>query len=193
MITWILLISCLLALFFYYKRRELKKNGGNRFVYHLSDKSLDFLFPLIGVTLFYFILAWIFDGTSNNASLQFLIKLETFLSGIKSFLSKIKLGTTQVIIILIVMYALSLLRIPSKLTSKLLPFFKHYRKGFTRAYIAATLLCAFTFFGTQLGVPIAQLKLRIDSDKKGYADLKQQVHDALSAQVPAKLHERALG
>lgn len=193
MITLLFGLGCILTGVLYFKKRELENKGGRTFTYHLVHQSLDFLVPFCIVTFFFLVLSLFVSGQTDSATIRKLIWMENTLEYVKRKASFLKLGPAFSFILLSALFLINLLGIPSIYTEKFYPVFKKYRKVNKKVYVALVILCSFTFFGTQLGQPIAKLRIRInerfEEARKGYGDLSEQVHSAISKEVVGRLYD----
>jgi hypothetical protein len=193
MLTLIFAISCILTIILFLKRRELERKGGKTFTYHFIQQSLDFLIPFCVITFIFLALSLYISGATDSATVRKLIWLENALQYLKDKASFIKLGAIGSFVILFVLFIINLLGIPSIYTERFFPFFKKYNKVIKKIYVALVILCSFTFFGNQLGQPIANLRFRINERsneaRKGYGDLQQEVRSAISKEVVGRLYD----
>lgn len=193
MLTLIFPVSCILTIILYLKRRELERKGGKTFTYHFIQQSLDFLIPFCVITFIFLALSLYVSGATDSATVHKLIWLENALQYLKDKASFLKLGAIGSFVILFALFIINLLGIPSIYTERFFPVFKKYNKVIKKIYVALVLLCSFTFFGNQLGQPIANLRFRINERsneaRKGYGDLQQEVRSAISKEVVGRLYD----
>lgn len=190
MVTLAIVTSFILTIVFRLKKRQLEAKGGKRLTYHFIDKSLEFLVPFTIISSLFFLLSLFVENTSNSTTIQSLVFLEKLISFFKWFVSIFKVGALVAVCLLIIFYLLSLTRIPSKYTGKLLPFFKKYQKVVKTAYMLVIILFSFTFFGTQTGKPEARLRFRINEAQGKYGELQQEVKETIAKEVAKKLIEK---
>jgi hypothetical protein len=189
MVTIAVAASAILTAIFIVKKRQLRARGGSNLTYHFFDKSLDFLIPFTIIGALFLMLSLFVSGTSDE-TIQNLILFERMVGLFKWFASMLKVGALATVVLIIIFYLLSLTRIPSEYTSKLIPFFKKYQKTAKLVSIIAVILFSFTFFGTQTGEPTAKLRFRINEAEGNYGELRQEVEEALSTEVAKKLLEK---
>jgi hypothetical protein len=184
------LISASLAAFCRKRRAAWKAHDDKSPWYFFFDKSVDFLVPLAGVTLFYSLLSLLVAGTSDRTTLGRLETLEGLFDSLKYYLSYVVfkpwiaaliIGALIVFDLLVTFYLK-----PSALASR----YKDYNKWSKRVYMVVVLLCSFTFFGNQIGEQKARLRLRTDKIKTGYRKLREEAEDALHASVQQQLYEK---
>jgi hypothetical protein len=190
MVTLTIVAGALLTVFVLIKKRQLEARGGKRFSYHLFDKSLEFLIPFSIIGLLFLLLSLFVEDASDKTTMGNLMSLEKLIGFFKGFVSRFKVGTLATVGLLTIFYLLNLTRIPSKYTSRLIPFLKKYQKVVKLAYMIVIILFSFTFFGTQAGAPEARLRFRIRENEGKYGELRQEVNEALSQEVAKKLLEK---
>jgi hypothetical protein len=182
--------SIVLTAVFVVKKRQMKARGGKLLAFHFLDKSLDFLIPFTIIGSLFLLLSLFVSGTSDQTTIQRLIFFEKLVGFFKWFVSLFKIEPLVAIGLLIMFYLLSLTRIPSKYTSKLVPFFKKMQKIVKPVYMVFIILFSFTFFGTQAGAPSAKIRFRINEAEGKYGDLRQEVEQSVSREVARKLLEK---
>lgn len=187
------IVGCIIAALFRRRKREIEKSNAKRGArYFFYKNSLDFLVPFICVAFLYLALSIIISSivTSNDAVLQTLIQFEESTSKIKSVFSIFKLNAVEVLIALLALYLLGFLRFFAGKTKSLFRFVDKYQTIVRQIYIFLVLLCSFTFFGTQIGEPTQDLKLRIKTIRDGYADICKEVQEAVSEEVALELYTK---
>jgi hypothetical protein len=184
MIYTILIVTTILTFLLFKLKRAIKGTGKeNTIAYHFCSYTLEFLIPFTAVTLLYSIIPIAVSLTSENVSLQSLIYFEESIAKAKSYLSFLKLSANQVLFIFALIYICGLLRLTAHRARNFLNIFAKYRLVIRRVFIVMALLCSFTFFGTQLGEPAKELRLRIKTIRDGYADIRKELREVLSEQV----------
>jgi hypothetical protein len=182
--------TAVLTVVFLIKKRQLKAKGGRRFVFHFFDKSLEFLIPFTVIGLLFILLSLYVGSASDKTTIGQLMLLEKLIGFFKLFVSFFKVGAWATLLLLIIFYVLSLTRIPSQYTSKLLPYFQKYQKAVKWVYLIVIILFSFTFFGTQAGEPEARLRFRVNEAQGKYGELRQAIKEALSQEAEKKLVEK---
>lgn len=189
---FLFIAACGLTIFVFKKTRSLKEQGRDKEIrYHFLKSSLEFLAPFTFVMFFYVGLLAVVSLAWESISLQSLIWLEEWLTTVHSY-TKLKPSKTVVLGLFLGIYALGLLRIILLEKRK-----KHYAgidtfyKWTKRLYVVFVLLCSFTLFGTQVGEPSNDLRLRIKLTRDGYADVHKQTQEAISEEVAFQLYTRA--
>lgn len=191
MILITVIIAVILTYFFLKKKREIEKKSKKKdILYHFYGYSLEFLIPFLFVALLYSIIPIYIWITSETVSLQALIDLEESLTQLKSRLSIFKLSAIQVFIILLVIYILGILRLPAEKSKKFIRIFAKYRKTTRLVFIVLVLLCSFTLFGTHLGKPTNDLKVRINTIREGYADIFKEVQEDVAEEITYELFQK---
>jgi len=193
MAIYIFAASCLLTYVVIRKVKTLEKDNANkRFAYHFFKSSLDFLIPLNFVLLFYFCLAIFTFFAAEFAGIQFLVQLEAFFAKIKSILSMIKLDAISIVLIMSVIFIIGILFLPSHATRNAFNILNKYQSLTRKLYMVFVLLCSFTLLGSDLGKPYTDLKVRISTIRKGYADLRDDLHETLSENVAMRIYSKSL-
>jgi hypothetical protein len=182
--------SLLLTIIFTLKRRRLEAANAKTFRFNFYDKSLEFLRPFTIIGALYLVVAFFVAGTSDTTTVARLISYEKFLLSVKGFVAALKLGTAAAAILVFAIYLLTLARVPSRYTEKLLPFFKKYKKTVATVYTILVILCAFTFFGSDAGTPAARLRFRITRATEQYGELRREVEQAASKEIAGRLYAR---
>jgi hypothetical protein len=189
MIPTSFIASYILTVIIIMKKRSLKKQGRDKeMLYHLLRSSLEFLVPFNIVLLFYAGLLVFVMQAWEYLSLQSLIRLDAYFTTVRSYVSKLKLSESAVLLAFLMIYALILLRIPFEKRKRLYPVVARFHTWVKRLYTVFVLLCTFTLLGTQLGEPSNNLKLRIKSTRDGYADVRKQTQEAISEEVASKIY-----
>lgn len=186
----IIISASILTFVFWIQKRRLKRKGGKRLAYHFFDKSLEFLVPFTIVGVVFLLISLSISNVTDQTTVGRLLFLERLIGAFRGFVSVFKIGVLPTIGLLIVFYLLSLTRIPSKYTSRLLPYFKKYRKVLKWCYLVTMILWSFTFFGTQAGEPVARLRFRITEAEGKYASLHQEVQATLWQETQKKIIEK---
>jgi len=183
-LTWLLVGS----------RRRLARFGLKRTIkYHLISNSLEFLVPFTCVACFYLMLWVVVIVAPQFASVRQLLELESFLSQLKSKAALFKLTAVQTLLVLVGLFALSLLATRFRQGRGVFRAFDTYKVIARRVYTVAVLLCSFTLFGTQLGQPTSYLVVRIKTIREDYADVCREVESIVSEQTADRLYRKALG
>jgi hypothetical protein len=190
MIALLAALGCILVFAFRRKKRALEEKGGNTFIYHFTVQALDFLTPFAVITISFLLLSLFVSAIAGQATFAFLSGLETSLTKIKGVISVLKITPVIAFCVLFLIFLLNLLGMPSLYTIKFFPVYKKYQKVVKKIYTIVVILCSFTFFGTQLGDPIAKLRFRIESIREGYGDLQKEVGTILSQEVASKLYDQ---
>lgn len=189
-IVWMFLCSVLLTALCVQRKRSWKAYNDKSFRYFFYDKAVDFLVPMTIVTFFYSLVWMLVEGTSDSTTLQRLRDLETFLDSARSLVSRFTfkpwIAAGIIAVLLIADVAIAMYIRPSDIASR----YKDYHRWSKRAYTLIALLCAFSFFGGTMDRPVAHLRLRAEEITSGYAALREETEDALSASVQQKLYER---
>ena len=183
-------LSCILVFALRKKKRSLEEKGGNTFVYHFTVHALDFLIPFAVITISFLLLSLFVSAIADRATFAFLNGVETSLTKIKGAVSVFKITPVIAFCALFLIFLLNLLGMPSIYTLKVFPIYKKYQKVVKKIYTISVILCSFTFFGTQLGDPIAKLRFRIESIREGYGDLQREVEAIVSQEVASKLYDK---
>lgn len=182
--------SLILTIVCHLKKRQLGTQGGRGFWFHFVDKSLEFLLPFTVISGLFCLLSLFINGTSDRLTLQYLRWFENRLRWLKSFSALFKLSAFGTSIVLIVIYLLSLTRIPSQHTARMLPYLKKYKTTIKSVYITIVIVFSFTFFGVQSDQPAAELRFRIRDNEKLYGELRKEVEATLRKGVTDKLYTK---
>lgn len=189
MVIIALIVSIILTVVFYSRRRQLKAKGGKTFWYHFFDKSLEFLIPFTIIAGFFCLLSLFISGTSDILTIEYLMWFENALGWIRSFTAMFKLSALLTGGILIALYIVGLLPIFSRFnTGRLVPYLKKYKTIVRTVYMIVVIFFSFTFFGVQSDKPAAELRFRIKENEKLYGELRKEVEDAVRKEIVDKLY-----
>lgn len=186
-------ICCIVTIILFIKKRHLDKAGVRPSLgYHFLKNSLELLCLFLLASLTYLMLFVFVMAASEYASLQFLVRLEGFLDTVKSYFSRLKLSELTVLGVLVIVYLLGWLRLPSEKSKGLLKLFGKYQTATKRVYVFLILLCSFTLLGTHFGEPTTDLRVRIKLIRDGYADISDDIRKAVPEEITAKMYARVL-
>ncbi len=180
--------SLILTVVFQLRKRQLKAKAEERFWFHFFDKSLEFLFPFTIIAGLFCLLSLFISGASDILTIRYLRWFENALGWIKSVVALFKLSAFATGIVLILFYLLSLTRIPSKHTARMLSDLRKYKTFIKTVYMIVIILFSFTFFGVQSDKPAADLQFRIKENDKLYGELRDEVEATLRKEVADKLY-----
>ncbi len=188
MIIFLLIIASLLVIIFYKGKHAFEDKGVKKTaLYYFYLYGLDFLVPFFFVALLYALIPVMILVSYENVNLQFLIDLEVFFLKIKDYFSFVKLSEWQILIIFLLVFVFGLLRMSVGKSKKVFSAIDKYRMLTRRIYIALVLLCSFTLFGTQMGAPTNDLRVRIKAIREGYADLEKKVEEVIFQEVSKEI------
>jgi hypothetical protein len=185
-------VGLLVAILFWRKKRlverkDIRKGAG----YFFYLFSLEFLVPFTIILGAYYAFCGALWFMIDSVNLGALVKLEEALEKARSMFSVFKVSAFQTFGVLVILYLLNFVRVPSSNISTLFKFFDRYQKFVRRAYIVAVLLASFTLLGSQIGNPTSALKVKIRTTRDGYADLVNDTAELLSQVVFHDLFEKA--
>lgn len=183
MVTWILA----------HFRHSLGKRGLRQtWQYRLSANLLAFVAPCAGASaLFLVLLVWAHRAAgADSTTLDKLITLEQLLDQATFLVGLVKLDAVQTLWILLGLLLLSVTA--TSLGSTLLRWFGRIQNVIRFLYIFVVLLAALTLFGSQLGRPSSQLRVRIATLRQGYAELKVDLSAAVTEEAIRAILERQI-
>lgn len=198
---WVLIVGCLR-----YKKAAVRKEG---FRYNLAACAIPCLVPLGLGTAAYVLLAAYISVFGNSLGVGHLIAMQRLFEKTSGFFDRyVELNAAEVMALLIVGYLLSCAVLTARrgkteriaappdgwmrariwLVTTVSREFGRYGKLAGPIGTVLATLAAFTFFGTQLGQPTRDLRLRVEPIQKGYAEIAKQVRADVSEHVAGALY-----
>lgn len=173
--------------------QKLKRNKrhAERWSYHFLVYTIELFVPLTIVAIFYAVLL---SGVSNSPDTQTvaaLVALEQRIEYLNSIVSRLKLSPTQVLAALALLFCLGLLRISRAKSKQFSGGLKQYQRWIGRVYLLVYLAGCFTLFGSQLGDPLGELRLRMKTIRDGYADVLDDTKDLLTRETQQQLYKKS--
>jgi hypothetical protein len=170
------------------RRRALGREGARGTTsYHFYEYSLEFLLPFVVVTGAYLVAYLVLASRSDAIEFGSLLAVQSVLHDIAAAARRLYLTPTALLVVLMLLYVLSLVRLFGRHTATLFAVLDHYQKWTRRAYIMAVVLTSFTFFGANTGTLRNELTLRISAVREGYTQLEHTARDVLSAAIADRL------
>lgn len=170
------------------------KHSGRRgtIVYVLLSNTIEFTGMVILASLPYLVAEAVVSLTPDSVSLERLLEFESALTKMSSGLRPFKLNPYQVLLVLLVLYLFATFGLAPSSSRRLRELLAIYRRSSRRLVAILVLLCSFTLFGRELGEPTDSVRARIATIRQGYADLRQDVSDAISEDVAAIVMEKVV-
>jgi hypothetical protein len=183
-------VSVALTIFCWRQKRRWKKDDNKSSSYFFFDKCVEFFVPLTSVMVLYAILAWMVDGTADQATLGRLQKLESQLNSIHSYVAWFKLKPWIAALFLIGVIVLDLFLSSFFKYKDMASWYTHYNLWSKRVCTVVVLLCCFTFFGNAVGERNAHLRTNTDRIREGYARIQEKAEEILTESVQQQLYEK---
>jgi hypothetical protein len=174
------------------RKSRLSGRSTKRLPYLLSTAALRFVEPIAVTLLFYLVLSvYVNAHITDEATIKSLRELERVLDQIHSVVSAFKLEGMTALLVLIGVFVVGMIFIPTMYTRKLFKGISWYRNRITWLYMLITLLCSFTFFGPQLSEHTRVVRLRIRTIQTEYDKLCMQIQQAITEDVAKQLYEKS--
>ena len=192
MIYLIFILSVIATFFFVRLKDSWKREDPKSFRYFFVEKTVEFLVPLTVVTFFYAILAWFVNGSGDHTTLARLETLASLLDRISKVVSFLKLSSLTSVFVIVGLTLLDFALLLLHRRQSAIQRYKQYQRWRKRVYTFAVLLCSFTFFGNQVGEAQANIRVRTDNIQRGYARIRQEAVDSLTAAVQQQLYDKVV-
>jgi hypothetical protein len=194
----IIFMLILAALFMYYFSRKLKRNDLSEkkkgLEYYFYKNAFMFLLVFVVVGIIYLISFYLikFVIGIDTVGLGNLILFEKKLEEVKSFVSVVELNAFQVFVLLFIIFVLSLFPAIKWRVKFISDLFEKYQKITKILYLIILVICSFTFFGKSVGLPDRDLILRIKTIRVGYANMRQDIQNALINEVYSGVYKKTV-
>lgn len=170
-----------------------------RFRYELLRCAAFYFVPVAVALAFYVVLLIYIAWLADDVSLDWLMSMQRAFEGASStFKDNFVLKPSEVFVALVCLYVLSCALLAGRGhapgRSRLVALLQHgvdaYGKHTARIATCLATLASLTLFGTQLGAPASDLRLRIKDTQNRYAELARRTEVDFTQRVAAQLYTK---